>query len=142
MGEEEKQLAWLLRWAWLSSNEARPATGHAVENITAMAGTMPDAPAHSANDADITAALLIVLLIYAWNCVIYRANLRVIDKNGAIFRQNENAAFLTPCPAVSRTVSTLPGIIGLFLVADALCQMNSTLTLSVSLGMISTSAVE
>ena len=103
-------------------------SGSDLSSITARLGQFKNTSARSANDAALAAALLILVFIYAWNCVKYRASLREIDQNGVIYLQNKEAAFLTPGFSESLAIQWLHQTGRLFLDTDNLCQMNSTLT--------------
>ena len=102
--------------------------GAKLTNITARAGHLQGASEVAANDAQIAVALSILLLIYVWNCAIYRARLRVIAKNGLILCQPQGAAFSTPTIAEPLAIQWLHETRRLILEADTLCQMNSPLT--------------
>lgn len=109
--------------AWLrqETDQADPDNPCAdLANITAQAGQFKNTSARSANDATFAAALLKLLLIYAWSCAKYRVDLLVKTRNGV---QIQKARFLTHHPDETLGIRAFPEIIGQFWDTDTLCQM-------------------
>ncbi|MFZ4540071.1 hypothetical protein [Propionivibrio sp.] len=125
---------WVLALSMIDTYQASNAEidtedqGEQLANVTARAGHFQGATNTAANDALVAAYLSILLLVYVWNCANYRANLRVIDKNGIILCQTQESAFLTRQFAETLAIQWLRETGRLFLESDTLCQMNSPLT--------------
>jgi hypothetical protein len=128
---------WVLALSMVDTYQASTAEtdiddqGVPMAKVTARAGHIQASTETAANDALVAAALSILLLVYVWNCANYRANLRVIDKNGIILCQTQESAFLTRQFAETLAIQWLRETGRLFLESDTLCQMNSPLTLSI-----------
>lgn len=129
------QYAWLLTVAIIAAHQAKKTididaedSGPAWAEITAKAGRLQDLSARSANDATIAAALFILLLIYAWNCAKYRAQMAVYNQSRAKYFQINGEPIFSPEPAQTRTSSGLLNWPANFSSPSAVCQMNRPLT--------------
>jgi hypothetical protein len=129
---QEQQYQWMLGLAaaWLQKarhdlDDDKP-SGPRVERVVGIAGCLSGVPNESAND--LTAAWLVLVVIWLWNCAKYRAIFDAFARSGAKSLQINAAPIFstarpeTRYPTGFRSIPVYPGSF------SGLCQINCPLT--------------
>ena len=129
---QKQQYGWLLATAMalrqqdIDDDQGDPLSLE-MRDVFAVGGRLVHADRQAANE-EVVAALILVL-IYAWNCAKYRAQIGNSDQTCAKYFQNAALLFFSAQFALTRAIWSLHEKHGQNLEPAQPCQMNSTLTL-------------